>query len=481
MPRPTLPTLPRITPGHPLHAFRWAFPLLVAAGQALLWSLESRGQSHLVLLGFGVSTIGWVGTMLGTWNRRQLLGLVGLGFALRAIWLFVPPLLSDDWYRYLWDGLVAFRGANPFDALPSQMPAFAPDLLAGMNSPDYYTVYPPAAQGLFRLAAELGGGHIPTSLQALRGMFLAFDGLALFLLWRLTRGGKAVLVYALAPLAIAETAGNVHLEGVSIAGVLLAVWAWQEGLRRSQAPTTAPLKVDREPQQADAQPGAAWLWYGLGLVGFWLAVATKLTPLMLLPLFPALLGWKRGLALGTASVALLVLSFLPFWNADMLPHLSSSLDLYYRRFEFNGGLYAAARWLSIQCTGYNRIDVVGPMLGLVSTIAMLLVAVYAWVKARPGHAAGFLAAAFGMVAIHQLTATIVHPWYLLPLLAYSCFSRWRFGLFWAALVPVTYMAYQHNGFHHPHAWTALEYGMVWAVLLAEALWSRKPTASASML
>lgn len=457
-----------------LHPWRWLFPALILLGQVLLWSLDSRGQSSLVLAGYGLSALGWFGALAHSWNRKQLLGLVLFGFALRAIWLAFPPLLSDDWYRYLWDGLVARSGANPFDALPSSMPFFAPVLLEGMNSPDYYTVYPPAAQGLFRLAVELGGGHIPSSLFALRCLFLAFDALALFVLWRLTQGGRAVLIYALAPLAIAETAGNVHLEGASIAGVLLAVWAWKEGMQRHESGKSLKL-VPGAMAQSSTETGTRsgwkgpWLWFALGLLGFWLALATKLTPLMLLALFPAFLGWKRGLLFGSLSFGLLILSFLPFWNADFLPHIGSSLDLYYRRFEFNEGLYAAGRWASKAITGYNRIDIVGPLLGGASALGMAMVALFNWPKEHRA----FFAAAFGMVAIHQLTATIVHPWYLLPLVAYSCFSRWRFGLVWAALIPLSYMAYLNEGFQHPYAWIAVEYALVWTTLLVEWIRMRR--------
>jgi alpha-1,6-mannosyltransferase len=458
---------------------RWTFPLLALAGQVLLWSLPDRGQTGGVLLGFGLATAGWLGAWRCRWSGRELAGLLLFGWVLRAAWWHVPPLLSDDWYRYVWDGLSTWRGANPFAALPSERPDFAPALLEGMNSPDYHTVYPPAAQGLFALAAGLGGGSAEGALQALRVLFLAFDGLALWLLWRLAGPTRHLLLYALAPLAVVETAGNTHLEGVAVAGVLLAAWAWREALRRTPAATdaTAGAAVAGSAAAASTRPagtgpsaeGPAWPWWALGTLGLALGIGTKLTPLALLPLLPWWLGWGRALALGGAAVALVAAGFAPFWTPELPAHFGSSLDLYFRTFEFNGGLYAALRWASIQLTGYNRIDVVGPWLGAAAAAGMLAVAFVA----RPRNASAFLGAAFGVLLIHQLAATTVHPWYLLPVLAFSVFSRWRAGVAWAALVPLTYTAYAGGGFHHPHGWVALEYGLVALGLLSDLVRLRR--------
>src|SRR5688572_26706121 len=48
-------------------------------------------------------------------NRRWNLGIIiAAGLLFRATIFFAPPSLSDDIYRYLWDGRVQLSGVNPY-------------------------------------------------------------------------------------------------------------------------------------------------------------------------------------------------------------------------------------------------------------------------------------------------------------------------------------------------------------------------------
>ena len=68
-----------------------------------------------------------------------------------------PPLLSTDIYRYVWDGRVQLAGINPYRYVPAaDQLAFLRDaaVYPHINRADYaQTVYPPAAQVIFALAA----------------------------------------------------------------------------------------------------------------------------------------------------------------------------------------------------------------------------------------------------------------------------------------------------------------------------------------
>ena len=81
-----------------------------------------------------------------------------LGWAL----LHLPPSLSDDAYRYVWDGQVQAHGINPYQYVP-QDPAleFLQDgaLYDHLNSPAFYSVYPPVSQLIFGAAAHLFDGN----------------------------------------------------------------------------------------------------------------------------------------------------------------------------------------------------------------------------------------------------------------------------------------------------------------------------------
>lgn len=131
------------------------------------------------------------------WTQRQQVLFIDLGIALRAILLFSLPNLSDDFYRFLWDGRLAAQGIHPFAHPPSyfienhlNLPGITPELYGKLNSPEYYTVYPPVCQAVFWLAAKM----FPESING--GVFI----LKLFLLgceagtiWMLGRDRKSVV------------------------------------------------------------------------------------------------------------------------------------------------------------------------------------------------------------------------------------------------------------------------------------------------
>ncbi|MEO6539328.1 MAG: hypothetical protein ABIT07_06020, partial [Ferruginibacter sp.] len=85
--------------------------------------------------------------------------LAGLGF--RLLLLLSVPNLSEDVYRFIWDGRLAAQGINPFSHLPAEImhmqpvAGITPQLFAKLNSPGYYTIYPPVLQGVFWVGAKL--------------------------------------------------------------------------------------------------------------------------------------------------------------------------------------------------------------------------------------------------------------------------------------------------------------------------------------
>lgn len=150
--------------------------------------------------------------------------------ALRLLLLPVPPSLSNDAYRYLWDGRVVLAGANPY-ALAPEADSLA-HLRFGdwgyvweqMSHRDVETVYPPLAIGLFSIA-----GALPRPLLALKLLLVGFElaGCALLLLVarRFERPAWSTLLYAWNPLVVLEVAGMGHVDGAALlpvaAGLLM--------------------------------------------------------------------------------------------------------------------------------------------------------------------------------------------------------------------------------------------------------------------
>ncbi|MBP6640100.1 MAG: hypothetical protein KA293_07370, partial [Bacteroidia bacterium] len=53
-------------------------------------------------------------------NRSIFRMAIALGIILRVGLVFCYPNLSDDYYRYIWDGRLWVEGVNPMDMLPSE-------------------------------------------------------------------------------------------------------------------------------------------------------------------------------------------------------------------------------------------------------------------------------------------------------------------------------------------------------------------------
>ncbi|AMJ64813.1 hypothetical protein [Hymenobacter sp. PAMC 26628] len=382
----------------------------------------------------------------------------GLGAALvfRLLWLPATPALSDDFYRFRWDGLLASHSYNPFAETPRQLLRHPPAdsaalplaelrrLLPRLNSPDYFSVYPPVAQGLYRAAAAA----CPTSetgfLVVVRLALLLADAVAAaLLLWLLPLAGwpaRRALAYLLHPLAVVEVAGNVHMEGVVVCFLLL----------------TGALLVRRRTRLA---AGALAL-----------AVATKLLPLLALPLLARQLGRRRFrwfLAVLAGSLGLL---FLPYLSWNLLLHIGLSLDLYFQSFEFNASVFYLLLGLGKWLTGFDLVGGLGPLLGLAAAYLAF------WLARRAGRPR--LAAVPQLLLLtlsgYFALATIVHPWYLVPLVALSCFSPLRYARVWAGLAVLSYAAYRTNTYTESGLLLTLEYGGVlawaaWEVVIGELM------------
>lgn len=384
---------------------------------------------------------------------------------LRLLWLPALPALSDDYHRFRWDGLLVAAGENPFrhrpDELRADAPPAAPRPLAGdrpapahrailtqlyprLNSPHYYSLYPPVCQAVFGLGAGLFPADERGFVLVLRLVLLAAEAAtAALLLWLLAHfqlPPARALQYLLNPLVIIELTGNLHFEALLICFLLAALLLLARGRQ----------------------------WASAGALG--LAVATKLLPLLLLPLLVRRLGWRR--LAGYAAVAGLVLlaGFLPFLDAELLTHLGASLGLYFRSFEFNASLYYVLRAAGYRLTGYNQIAWLGPALGLTAAAAGLLLA-----AREPNPTWRTLPRALLLtLTAYYLLAPVVHPWYLTPLVALSVFTAHRYALLWSALAGLSYAAYQTPAYLENPWLLALEYGLVLALLLWEM---RRPPAA----
>lgn len=344
--------------------------------------LHATGRSSAVFyLAMGLGSLG----MVVAWvvaprvpRRRVLIAVLGGAALFRLVLVPAAPALSDDLYRYLWDGAVQEAGVNPYVHAPDA-PALEGlrdgDVWPRINRRSVPTIYPGGAQAVF-LGMRLVGVTRPVALKAL---FVVVDLLAVLLLVRiLARGGRrprSALLYAWNPLVVLAVAGSGHVDVLAVLAVLAAVAAWQSRRRL-----------------------AVGLWLGVG-------AAVKLYPLLLLPAFlrprDAPAGWvRRAWIVPVGALGVLAVAELPYLvgaGSEVLGFLTPDGYLAQEGY-LNGNRLIAAQALGL------------PRWPLTLAVA---VAVAGWAVVARGSAAARAAALLGAA----LLLTVPYPWYALPLVA----------------------------------------------------------------
>ncbi|MGC1449383.1 MAG: hypothetical protein WA830_05025 [Candidatus Sulfotelmatobacter sp.] len=352
-------------------------------------------------------------------DRRISRRVVVIGLILAAVWhigfLRVPPGADDDIHRYVWDGRLQRLGYNPYLVVPSD-PAVkglhTPET-RNLNNPDLPSPYPAGAELFFRTVTA-----IQESTFALKVAFVVCELAIVFVLLAVLRctqqGAHLVLAFAWNPLLAIEVAGSGHID---IVGALLLTLSAAALVRR---------------------------WRAAAAVALGLAIAVKLLPVVLLPLY-----WKR-VRIRDAALAAAVVGFLyvPFLNHGRIP--IGSLGTYVQTFRFNGPVFAA-------------LDHVAPpqLLAGLAVLVGLVTATWLRSAAREWSPDQF---AWPMAA-SLFCAPVVFPWYLLALLPFLTSASTLLIALWTVSIIPTYVMWHWRTLGRPWgalpAWVmVLEYGCV---------------------
>lgn len=367
----------------------------------------------------------------------------GTSVVLRVVLLFSFPLLSDDLYRFFWDGAQVLHGINPFSFTPKELLAFNYDwvdlqLFNKMNSPEYYSVYPPINQLAFLLSALAGKGNLLSSVVILRVIIIGFDLANIYIIKKLLRHfnkkESLVFLYALNPLAIIELTGNLHFEAVMIFFTLLSFWYLLKN---------------------------KWVFASLALG---LAVCAKLLPLIFLPLFIKHIGFKKAVYSGLIVGLTILILFLPFiYNLELAQHLLSSLQLYYGDFDYNGSISELLKSAGWGILGNNPIAY---------TSKIQIVCILTGFAIVYRKSTNILEGSFWFVVVYYLFNAMVHPWYIIILASFTPFVTYRFALLWSALICLTYFTYVTFPYEQNTTLTTVEYVLV-ALAFTNEWWKVK--------
>jgi alpha-1,6-mannosyltransferase len=329
--------------------------------------------------------------------------VIVIGLVLAALWhllfLLVPPGPDDDIHRYVWDGRVQRLGYNPYVLVPSD-PALAglhtPETRT-LNNPDVPSPYPAGAQLFFRAVTA-----IHESIFALKVAFVVCDLAIVFVLLNVLQssrqGAHWVLAYAWHPLLATEVAGSGHID---IVGALLLLISFAALGRR---------------------------WRAVAAVTFGLAVAVKLLPIVLLPLY-----WRRvRMRDGALAAVVFGLLYVPFLNHGRIP--LGSLGTYVQSFRFNDPVFATL----------ERVATPQLVVGLAVLVGFLTAI---WMRRK---SAAWSSDAFAWpMAASLLCAPVVYPWYLLWLLPFLRSASTLPIIIWTVSIIPTYYVWHLRALGRP--------------------------------
>jgi hypothetical protein len=337
---------------------------LAVAGAVGIRGLASRDQVPgllplVVAWALGAAVVAWRGPV------RGVAVVLGLAVAARAAWVGTPLLLSDDLYRYLFEGRALSLGHDVFRTPPAALPGVDDGLRALVNHPEIPSVYPPLALWWFRLLAVAGTVPAAQAVTALADV-VTVAAVAGF------GSRRGALLLALHPLAVVESAGGAHVDVPAITLATLALAAHRAG-----------------------RPGLA---LAAATLGTW----TKLFPVVLGLTLLRPLTWRARAAAVLGGVATGLAFAAPHLSAG--PHLLTGLRVYGSSWEFSGFAYP---WLAPVLGGATR-----PALAAVAAAVVLA-----------AHRATRDPAVIWLVAgtTFCLLSPTVHPWYVLWALVPSAF------------------------------------------------------------
>ncbi len=383
------------------------------------------------------------------WNFKFLLVA---GIAFRLVFIAATPNLSQDFYRFLWDGELIKLGVNPYLYTPDEIIANSLIQFKSMNtlyegmgalSARHFSNYPPINQLLFYLSSWLGMGSIASSIVCMR-LFIIGADVGVLLIGRklLQHAGRSIhqmFWYFLNPLVIIELTGNLHFEGVMLFLFLASIYL----LVKSKIIYAAPVYAA--------------------------SIMLKLIPLLFLPLLLKFLGVKKSLLFYILVGSFCIVYLLPFYDPELVSNYTKTLELWFSNFEFNAGIYSVVKWIGVEYFDAKAWRLIAPYGTFVQVTTVVFITLLAFLRKNKTLPSLF-SSMFLSLLVYYLLSTTVHPWYVIFLLVLGMFTTYRnVAILWSATIILSYFAYSQPDFK-PSTWLlGIEYLTVIGFFLYEIL------------
>ncbi|WP_254788333.1 glycosyltransferase 87 family protein [Cellulophaga baltica] len=382
-------------------------------------------------------------------EKLNLKFILVTGIIFRIIFLVTIPNLSQDFYRFIWDGELVSNFINPYLNIPNDLildPNLvidnAKELLTGMGelSPKFHSNYPPLNQLIFAVAALLGGKSILGAVIVMRILIILADiGIVYFgrkLLRKLNKSPHLIFWYFLNPLVIMELTGNLHFEGV-----MLFFFVWSLYL----------LSMNN---------------WKLAAVVYACSISIKLVPLLFLPLFLTHFKFKKSVAFYSIVGLSILTLLLPFYASEFIANFSKTVGLWFSNFEFNSSIYNVVKTIGVNYFDAKPWELIKTYGKLTPIITILTVLAFTFFR-KNDNLSTLISSMLWILTIYYFISPTVHPWYIIFLVVLTCFTNYRYALVWSATVILSYWAYSDPNYVEHLGILTIEYLLVFSFMIYE--------------
>lgn len=403
-----------------------------------------RIETNKLITSYGILFIAFISIMF---NKIRPLEIFVIGLIFRLVFIISLPTLSQDFYRFIWDGNLQLEGINPYLYSPNDLIHknnlfyLANDLFKGMGnlSNIHYSNYPPISQWIYIVASYFGGINLDHSVLILRLIILFFEICNFYILYKILNVLKLppnrIGWYFLNPLVIIELSGNLHGEGIMMFFFLLGVWF----LYNNQTLKSSIMMA--------------------------FSIGTKLITLILIPLYLKNLGAKKSLLYFLLVVLFFAILWIPYLDNNFFINYIKTIQLWLNRFEFNASIYYLVRELGFYFKGYNVIQ----EFGKITPYVMILFISFFTFFSENKNLKQILIHQLLLLSIYFFLSTTVHPWYIVSLVILCIFTPYFYPIIWSATVFLSYSAYTSKGFQENFILISIEYLIVFGIFIFEIL------------
>jgi len=391
---------------------------LIGEFACLLWALKAGDLSiaghpaRLVgsLLGAGVCFLVAVQFLAKGSTPGRAVFFWFVAIALRVVLLPMAP--GDDLWRYQWEGRIQHHGFNPYVENPDsqRLVAWRDHSWAKINHRESAAIYPPATELLF---AALASATTAPSVLVFKTVFVLADLATVALLLALIGGPdrhRTTAWYAWNPAVAYACAGAGHFDSLMLLPITAAVLALRRAVeeRAPSLPRPAIHGTDR------AVPSSRhpWSWSLISTACLGLAIAFKLIPIFLLPVW--FFALRRRAAVLLLAIAIPAGLSIPYGGPAVVVQ---PLFAFAEVTRFNDLVWGWIEAVTIP----NPLGRNWPF-----TLALALAVIVIPWKLRDD----WRRSAFWVLGAALLLSPVLHPWYVIWILPLAV---WRGQIAWTVL------------------------------------------------